>query len=154
QASSLRSFNRESEIWLTSWPPACHEESHYAVAVVQQVNELVDAYFRAPVVTLILKEPGIQRFPLLQGALQPDVAVYIRRHPVAILNSYRKARLYEGWNVAQQFGSCRKDISRLRPELLHMLADSGDDQDLQILSMCCIAHRMAGEWAACGKLMV
>src|SRR5262249_17506532 len=115
QAASLRSFNRESEVWLTSWPPACEKEAEYALALVKQVNELVEAYFRAPVVNLILKEPGIQRFPLLQGALQPDVTVYIKRHPIAILNSYRRARLYEGWNVARQFTCCCKDITRLRP---------------------------------------
>jgi len=104
-------------------------------------------------VNLILKEPGIQRFPLLQGALQPDVTVYIKRHPIAILNSYRRARLYEGWNVARQFTCCCKDITRLRPDLAYFLTDVSD-QDAQILSMCCIAHYLADEWAAMGKLIV
>jgi len=139
---------------MTSWPPASEQEAKYAQAVVQHVDELAQSYFVSPVENLILKEPGIQRFPLLRGALEPDVAVYIKRHPVAILNSYKKARLYEGWNVRQQFEWCRSDLARLRPDLIHMLADVSDDHETQILSMCCIAHRMADEWAARGKLIL
>jgi hypothetical protein len=139
---------------MTSWPPASEQEAKYAQAVVQHVDELAQSYFVAPVENLILKEPGIQRFPLLRGALEPDVAVYIKRHPVAILNSYKKARLYEGWNVRQQFEWCRRDMYRFRPDLVPMLADASDDHETQILSMCCIAHRMADEWAARGKLIL
>ena len=154
QVAALKHFNRTTQRWILSWPPACQNEAEYASVVARHIEELFDMYFAAPVGTLIIKQPGIEHLPFLHGVLQPEMSVYIKRHPVAILNSYHKSNLYDAWNTRQQFQWLRNDIARLRPDLSYILSDVGADHETQVLSMCCIAHRLAQDWAREGKLTV
>jgi hypothetical protein len=154
QVAALRHFNRTTQHWILSWPPAGQNEAEYARVVARQIEELFDMYFSAPVGTLIIKQPGIEHLPLLHGVLQPEMSVYIKRHPVAILNSYDKSNLYDAWNTRQQFQWLRNDIACLRPDLSYMLSDVGRDHETQVLCMCCIAHRLAQDRAREGKLTV
>ena len=154
QVPALRQFNRTYPHWMLPWPPNGQEEVDHAEVVTRQIEDLFDIYFSAPVDTLIVKQPGIEHFPLLKGVLKPEKSVYIRRHPIAILNSYHKSNLYDAWRIGQKFKLCRDDMQRLRPDLDHILSSAGKDHDRQILAMCCLGHRLAEDWAGAGGLTV
>jgi hypothetical protein len=153
-ADALKKFNRGTQRWILSWPPADEHELEHARAAARQVEELFDAYFPAPVGTLIIKQPGIRHFLLLRELLQASACVYIRRHPVAILNSYCNSNLFDGWDTREQFRLFRSDLERMWPDLSYMLASAGHDRELQVLAMCCTAHRLATYWEQEGKLIV
>jgi hypothetical protein len=150
----LREFNLTTKHWLFSWPPSTEKESRHVSVVGQQVQALCDLYFPTPVDTLIIKQPGVEHLLLMQGVLQPEVTIYIKRHPLAILNSYCQSDLYVGWNLGRRFELCRGDVADLRPDLTYLLSEAGNDRELKVLAMICLAHRLAQDWAAAGRLRI
>lgn len=153
QFESLRRFHQSKQHWMQHTPPA-EGDGEYAGVALRQVEELFDLYYAAPVETLITKHPGIEYVPFLQGVLMPDATIYIKRDPIAVLNSYLKSNLHGAWQVRQQFQCIREELARLRPDLYYMADAVGDDSEREILCMCCLSHRLAEEWASQGKLIV
>jgi hypothetical protein len=154
QLEKLKRAGRARRYWIHPWPPACSDEAELADAIAHHILELFNVYFSSPIDNLIIKQPGAEWIPIMSGVLQPDHTVYIKRHPAAILNSYDDANLYDGWRVSEQFVLCRDYIANVRRDLFHMLANVGDDPDLKILSMICVAHQLADEWASQGQCVI
>ncbi len=152
EESALLAYERSMPHWIVPSPQSGGNEAEYARVVLRQIEALFDAYFPSPVETLIIKQPGADHLPFLQEILKPQASVYIRRHPIAILNSYLQGGLYKGWDIAKRFKKCRDNVATIRPELLSWLVEAGEDPELQILSMCCLEHQLAADWSAQEKL--
>ena len=67
--------------------------------------------------TLIVKSPDTERLPWLMDALGARVAVYLRRHPMAVVNSYDAADLYRGWNVRREWALFVDQVGTLLPTI-------------------------------------
>lgn len=105
---------RGRDRWLATRDSTSDRESE---ALLGHLRWLCEHYFDGPVDRLLIKEPHPNWLPTLTGALGPDQVVYLRRHPLGIVNSYDKANLYRKWHVDREWEMFRRELPSLLPDL-------------------------------------
>ncbi len=101
--------------WHVDWQGYGPLRGDHAEALREHLNFLVQHYFGGPVETLLVKDPFPGRLPFLIGALEPDAVIYVRRHPLGIVNSYDKGNLYSQWAVERDWVWFLQDLPGLLP---------------------------------------
>jgi len=77
---------------------------------------LCERSFGGPVDTLVIKIPQTERLPFLIQTFEPDVLIYIRRHPYGVLNSYDEHGLYRAW-LSREWAHFLREYEEALPEL-------------------------------------
>jgi len=116
-AESVQAWRRYPH-WHVDWATYGPLREDHAQALRDHLDFLVEHYFGGPVDTLLVKDPFPGRLPFLLPALQPDAVVYVRRHPLGIVNSYDKSNLYSRWDLKRDWTWFLQDLPGLMPEWL------------------------------------
>jgi hypothetical protein len=90
------------------------EDAHHLAA---HLEWLCGYYFGEPVDTLVIKEPHPNWLEFLLNAFHPDKVIYIRRHPLGIVNSYDEHALYHKWKVEGEWRAFCQELPSLFPQL-------------------------------------
>jgi len=116
-AESVQAWRRYPH-WHVDWATYGPLREDHAQALRDHLDFLVEHYFGGPVDTLLVKDPFPGRLPFLLPALQPDAVVYVRRHPLGIVNSYDKSNLYSRWDLKRDWTWFLQDLPGLMPKWL------------------------------------
>jgi hypothetical protein len=98
----VRGYNRRPDFWMDGGPATTSDPQ--AAAVRSHLRWLITTTFPSPASTLIVKQPDTERIPFLVEALGVDQVIYVRRHPLGIINSYYDSDLFGAWDVDGEFG--------------------------------------------------
>lgn len=71
---------------------------------------------------LVIKAPETEALEFYARLLQPDLIIYVKRSPMAILNSYHKDWLYRGWHVEYDWKKMVRDTD---PDILDIVSRLG-----------------------------
>ena len=85
--------------------------------------------------TLIVKSPESERLPWLADALGAGAALYLRRHPLGVVNSYDAADLYRGWNVPREWALFVAQVETLVPTIAEWALRAGARPLHRVLAM-------------------
>lgn len=81
-------------------------------------EELVKEYFGGPVGDLVIKIPQTEKLGFFVRSLNADKIIYVKRNPLALLNSYDKSWLFKGWRIRDEYNIFLEDLPLFLPEIL------------------------------------
>ncbi len=113
---------RARQGWHIGWDPRSGEDVQDSAMVRRHVSWLCGHYFDGPVGSLVIKEPHPNWLAFLAGALNPDHVIFLKRHPLGIINSYDTANLYTRWQVNDEWQRFLQDLPGLAPDLVSIAA--------------------------------
>jgi hypothetical protein len=90
------------------------EDAHH---LMSHLEWLCGYYFNEPVDTLVIKEPHPNWLEFLLNSFRPDKVIYIRRHPLGIVNSYDEHALYHKWGIEREWQDFCQQLPILFPQL-------------------------------------
>ena len=109
---------RQSRAWYIPYDEHSVNDREDAKVLVSHLEWLCHHYFSGPVDTLVIKEPHPNWLEFLISVFRPNKVVYLRRHPLGIVNSYDEHGLYHKVEVESEWSSFRRQLPMLLQRLV------------------------------------
>jgi hypothetical protein len=113
---------RELPVWWIS-PEDQARFSYLGKALYEHTLWIAHTMVQTSEATLLVKIPQTERLPLLLDAYQPERVLYLRRHPLGVLNSYDEKGLHKAW-LQNEWQLFIEQAPELFPELGSMVRDA------------------------------
>lgn len=117
QANAVQNW-WQSRGWYIPYDDGSVTDTEDAKILFAHLEWLCRYYFNRPVDTLVIKEPHPNWLEFLVNAFRPNKVVYIRRHPLGIINSYDENGLYHKWGVEGEWHVFCQHLPSLLPQLV------------------------------------